>query len=165
MDSPKVLIVIGSSSDLKEMNEAKNLLDEFGISNRITIASAHRTPEKARRLATEAKEKGVKVIIAGAGYAAHLAGAFAANTTLPVIGVPLPSSALSGVDALLATAQMPAGVPVAAMTIGTAGAKNAAILATQIIALSDDALTKKLISYKKKIEEKVEKEDKELQKV
>lgn len=162
MTGEKVLIVIGSSSDLKEMSETKKLLDELGVSSRITIASAHRTPEKARRLAMEAKEKGVKVIIAGAGYAAHLAGAFAANTTLPVIGVPLPSSALSGVDALLATAQMPAGVPVAAMTIGTAGAKNAAVLAVQMLALSDESLSKKLIAYKKKLEEKVEKEDGEL---
>lgn len=159
MVHPKVLIVMGSKSDLKIMEETAEILKDFDVPHRLRVASAHRTPLKTATLAREAVSQGVKVIIAGAGYAAHLAGALAAHTTLPVIGVPLEGSALSGVDALLSTAQMPAGVPVATVTIGKAGAKNAAILAVQILALSDEKLAKKLESFKKELAAKVEADD------
>lgn len=162
MNNPKVLVVIGSKSDLPTMEETKKALDEFGVPNKLTIASAHRTPEKVAKLAYEAEKSGVKVIIAGAGYAAQLGGALAARSILPVIGVPLNASALAGVDSLLSMAQMPAGLPVATMTIGRAGARNAAILAVQILALSDESLAKKLNEFKKKMAEEVEKADKEL---
>lgn len=160
-EAPKVLIILGSKSDLPVMEDAGAVLGEFGAAYETTIASAHRTPEKVRKIAMEAREKGVKVIIAGAGYAASLAGAIAANTILPVIGVPLASSALAGVDALLATAQMPGGVPVATMSIGKAGAKNAALLAVQILALSDEGMARKLLDYKKKMADKIEEEDRD----
>ncbi|MFH0798644.1 MAG: 5-(carboxyamino)imidazole ribonucleotide mutase [Pseudomonadota bacterium] len=163
MDNPKVLIVIGSKSDLPVMEEAAKVLAEMGISHRITIASAHRTPEKAAKLASEAREKGVKILIAGAGFAAHLAGALAANTTLPVIGVPLPASALSGFDALLSTVQMPAGLPVATMAVGKAGARNAGILAAQMLSLSDDKLVGRLSDMRREMAKDVEEADKELQ--
>ena len=163
MAGEKVLIVMGSDSDLPVMEEAAKALAEFGIAHGTHVASAHRTPEKAAKLAAEAKGKGVKVLIAGAGYAAHLAGALAANTTLPVIGVPLEASSLKGIDALLSTVQMPAGMPVATVAIGKAGARNAGILAAEILALSDDALAKKLADFRKKMADKVEEADKKLQ--
>lgn len=162
MDNPKVLIVMGSDSDLPVMEEASKALSEFGVAHRMAIASAHRTPEKTAALAREAGEKGTRVIIAGAGSAAHLAGVLAANTTLPVIGVPLESSPLSGIDALLSTAQMPAGVPVATMSIGKAGARNAGILAAEILALSDETLARKLADFRKRMAEKVEDADRKL---
>ncbi|MBN1283590.1 MAG: 5-(carboxyamino)imidazole ribonucleotide mutase, partial [Proteobacteria bacterium] len=129
MNKPSVLILMGSNSDLETMQEAKRALAELGVTSRMHIASAHRTPEKAAALARNARGDGIKVIIAGAGLAAHLAGAIAANTTLPVIGVPLDASPLSGLDSLLSTVQMPAGMPVATVAIGKAGARNAGILA------------------------------------
>jgi phosphoribosylaminoimidazole carboxylase PurE protein len=162
MNKPKVLIVMGSKSDLQVMEEAKRVLDEFGVGSRMSIASAHRTPARAAKLASEAAGEGIKVIIAGAGYAAHLAGAMAAHSVLPIIGVPLEASSLSGLDALLSTVQMPSGLPVATTAIGKAGAKNAGILAVQILAISDDGLMKKLVDYRKAMAEKVDKADSEL---
>ena len=151
MSGPKVIIVCGSEKDLDVMEETKKILDEFGISSELSVASAHRTPERTAEISKNAKANGAKVIIAGAGYAAHLAGAVAANTTLPVIGVPLDVSSLGGLDSLLATVQMPAGVPVATVAIGKAGAKNAGILAAQIIATSDENIAKKLDDHKAKM--------------
>ena len=144
----QVLIIVGSDSDLPVMKDAAKVLEDFGINYELTISSAHRSPERTRELAEGAKSSGVKVIIAGAGMAAHLAGVIAAKFPLPVIGVPLQSGVLGGVDALLSTMQMPSGVPVATVAIN--GAKNAGILAVQILATSDKDLEKKLIEYKKK---------------
>jgi phosphoribosylamine--glycine ligase len=153
---PLVGIVMGSDSDLAVMQEARKVLDEFKIPSEGTVASAHRTPEKAHEYAKTAAARGIKVIIAGAGSAAHLAGVLAANTTLPVIGVPIDSSSLNGLDALLATVQMPGGIPVATMAIGKAGAKNAGILAAQIIGTSDPEVAQKLADYKVKMAEEVQ---------
>jgi phosphoribosylaminoimidazole carboxylase PurE protein len=154
--SPKVSILMGSESDLDVMNAAAKALDEFEVPYEVSITSAHRSPEWTRRYLKAAEAKGVAVIIAGAGGAAHLAGTLAAHTILPVIGVPIDSSPLKGMDALLATVQMPSGVPVASMAIGKAGAKNGGILAVQILALSDKKLTDKLNNYKIKLEKEVE---------
>lgn len=156
MATPKVLIVMGSESDKPVMTEAKTALSELGIESEMCVASAHRTPDMATKLAKESASRGIKVIIAGAGYAAHLAGAMAANTLLPVIGVPLETSSLAGIDALLSTVQMPAGVPVACVALGKAGARNAGILAAEIIALSDEKLAKKLHTARKEMARKVE---------
>ncbi|MDI6890851.1 MAG: 5-(carboxyamino)imidazole ribonucleotide mutase [Thermodesulfovibrionales bacterium] len=161
---PQVLIVIGSDSDIPVMEKAGEILKELGISYIMTVASAHRTPERTIRLASEAEEKGIEMIIAGAGMAAHLAGVLASHTILPVIGVPIDSSPLNGLDSLLSTVQMPPGVPVAAMAIGKAGAKNAAILSARIIGRKDSEVAKKLKEYKKKMSEEVEKRAKELEK-
>jgi phosphoribosylaminoimidazole carboxylase PurE protein len=151
-----VAVVMGSDSDMAVMQSCTETLRDFGIEPMVRIISAHRTPQAAAEFAQNAAKNGIKVIIAGAGMAAHLAGALAARTTLPVIGVPLAAKAgLEGVDALLSTMQMPPGVPVATMAIGAAGAKNAAILAVQILALSDDSLAGKLAEFKKAQEEKV----------
>jgi phosphoribosylaminoimidazole carboxylase PurE protein len=139
-----------------------NILSKFGIPARLVIASAHRTPHKAAALAAEARARGVRVIIAAAGYAAHLGGALAAHTTLPVIGVPLDGSSLKGMDSLLSIVQMPSGVPVATVSIGKTGAENAAILATQILATSDDNLAKKLEEHKKNMVEQVEKANEDI---
>ncbi len=163
MSKPLVGIVMGSDSDLGVMMKAKEALDEFGIPCEMTVASAHRTPERAHEYASSAKKRGLKVIIAGAGWAAHLAGVMAASTTLPVIGVPIDSSSLKGLDALLATAQMPGGIPVATMAIGKGGAKNAGILAAQIIALGDIVLARKLEAYKKRLAKEVEKKAREVE--
>lgn len=162
MGKSHVLIVVGSSSDLSIMEGAGKMLKEFGVSHEVRIASAHRTPEMAAKLASQAAANGTKVIIAGAGYAAHLAGSLAAHTTLPVIGVPVDASSLGGLDSLLSTVQMPSGVPVATVTIGKAGAKNAALLAVQILALSDESLGRKLIDYKSEMAKKIEESDAEL---
>jgi phosphoribosylaminoimidazole carboxylase PurE protein len=156
----KVLIVMGSDSDLSVMEESRKVLDDFGIENKITVASAHRSPERVEKLIKDAEKRGVDVIIAGAGMAAHLAGVIASHTVLPVIGVPINASSLGGLDALLSTVQMPPGVPVAAVTVGKAGAKNAAVLAAQIIARKDRAITKKLRAYKKRMARDVEKKAK-----
>jgi phosphoribosylamine--glycine ligase len=145
---PAVAIVMGSDSDLGVMEEAAAVLKKFEIACQMTVASAHRSPRRAGELASSAVSRGLKVIIAGAGHAAHLAGVLAAHTTLPVIGVPIDSSALRGMDALLATVQMPPGVPVATMAVGKPGARNAGLLAVQIMALSDSKLAERLQRYK-----------------
>jgi phosphoribosylamine--glycine ligase len=153
---PDVLILMGSDSDAPVMQGAVDVLKEFGISHEMTVASAHRSPERVMRLVSEAPERGVKVFIIGAGAAAHLAGVVAAHSSLPVIGVPIDSSALKGWDALLSTVQMPPGVPVATVSIGKPGATNAGVLAAQILGVADADVAKKLVAYKKKLAEKVE---------
>jgi 5-(carboxyamino)imidazole ribonucleotide mutase len=159
MSAKKVLILMGSDSDAKVMQAAAEALDLFGVSYRMHIASAHRTPDKVQRLARQARDNGFGVVIAGAGMSAHLGGAIAANTTLPVIGVPLASGALQGVDALLAMSQMPRGVPVATMAVGPSGAYNAGLLAAAILATGDPALAEKLEAFRKELAEKVEEND------
>lgn len=156
---PRVAIVMGSDSDLPIIQEALQILKEFGIEYEVVISSAHRSPEKTHRLATSFEERGFQVVIACAGAAAHLAGVIAANTILPVIGVPIDSSPLKGLDSLLSTSMMPAGVPVATMAIGNAGASNAAVLAAQILARSDSALAEKLREHKRKLADRVEEKD------
>ncbi len=158
-----VLIVMGSDSDLPVMAETAKILKQFDISFEITVASAHRSPERAANLAANARDRGIRMIIAGAGHAAHLAGAMAAHTPLPIIGVPIDSSCLQGMDALLATVQMPPGVPVATMAIGKPGAKNAGMFAAQILALSDPDLAKKLDDYKAGLAAGVEEKAKKLE--
>ena len=152
----KVLILMGSASDAPIMQDAVDALREFDIACQMTVASAHRSPARVRRLVEEAPGRGVQVFIVGAGAAAHLAGVVAAHTTRPVIGVPIDSSALEGLDALLATVQMPPGVPVATMAIGKPGAYNAGVLAAQILAAGDAALATRLDAFKRKLAEKVE---------
>jgi phosphoribosylamine--glycine ligase len=153
---PDVLILMGSDSDAPVMQGAVEVLKEFGISHEMTVASAHRSPERVMRLVSEAPERGVKVFFIGAGAAAHLAGVVAAHSSLPVIGVPIDSSALKGWDALLSTVQMPPGVTVATVSIGKPGATNAGVLAAQILGVADANVAKKLVAYKKKLAEKVE---------
>ena len=160
-----VAVVMGSDSDMEVMRSCVEQLGEFGIKPAVRVISAHRTPEAAAEFAENAAKDGVKVLIAAAGMAAHLAGALAAKTTLPVIGVPINSDAgVGGLDALLSTVQMPPGVPVATVAIGKAGAKNAAILAVQILALSDKGLAEKLAEFKKQQAKKVVEKDSEIQK-
>jgi len=154
--SPQVSVLMGSESDLSVMNAAARILAEFGVSYELSITSAHRSPAWTRQYLKRAEAKGVEVIIAGAGGAAHLAGTLAAHTRLPVIGVPIDSSSLKGLDALLSTVQMPAGVPVATMAIGIAGAKNAGILAVQILARGNKKLINKINAFKLKLEKEVE---------
>ena len=153
---PQVLILMGSDSDAPVMQVAVETLGEFGITSEMTVASAHRSPARVMRLVSEAPGRGVKVFIVGAGAAAHLGGVVAAHTILPVIGVPIDSSALKGLDALLSTVQMPPGVPVATVSIGKPGATNAGVLAAQILAVGDKEMAKKLDDYKKKLADKVE---------
>ena len=153
----KVLILMGSDSDLPIMEEAANALKDFGISYKITVASAHRTPERAIKLSSEARDNGIEVIIAGAGAAAHLAGILAAKTTLPVIGVPIDATPLNGMDALLSTVQMPGGIPVASMAIGKAGAKNAGIFAAEILSIKYPEIADRLVTFRSDMAEKVEK--------
>lgn len=160
-DKPQVSIVMGSDSDLEIMREAAKALDGFGIAWEMDVTSAHRSPERTMKFAREAAARGIKVIIAGAGGAAHLAGVIAAETTLPVLGVPIPS-VLNGLDSLLATVQMPAGIPVATLAIGKAGATNAGILAAQIIATADASIAKKMEDHKKKLAAGVEEKSKKL---
>lgn len=159
---PRVGILMGSDSDLKVMREAEKRLDYFGIAYETRILSAHRTPHKTQEYAASAAGRGIEVIIVGAGAAAHLAGVVAAHTTLPVIGVPIDSSSLKGLDALLSTVQMPAGVPVATMAIGKAGAANAGIFATAILAREDSRLSAKLVQLKKEMASGVEERDRKL---
>jgi phosphoribosylamine--glycine ligase len=159
----KVGIVMGSDSDLDIMLEAATVLKKFQIPFEMTVASAHRSPQRAGEFATTALKRGMKVIIAGAGHAAHLAGVLAAHTTLPVIGVPIDSSCLQGLDALLATVQMPPGIPVATMAIGKPGARNAGILAAQIIAISEAQLAGKLEKFKQEMARSVEKKAKKIE--
>ncbi|KPL01128.1 MAG: phosphoribosylaminoimidazole carboxylase [candidate division Zixibacteria bacterium SM23_73_3] len=150
MVAPRVLIVMGSKRDQGTMLKGAKILKEFKIPFQMEVSSAHRNPERTKRLAQNAEKQGVKVIIAGAGMAAHLPGVIASHTNLPVIGVPLSASSLSGLDSLLSIVQMPSGMPVATMTIGEAGAKNAAILAIQILALSDKKLKGSLKEFRKR---------------
>ena len=151
MKKKPVAIVMGSDSDLPIMQEAAKMLDEFKVGYEMTIASAHRSPDLTAAFAKNASKKGYEVIIAGAGSAAHLAGVIASKTTLPIIGVPIDSSSLKGLDALLSTVQMPGGVPVASMAIGKAGGKNAGVYAVQILSLKYPELKKKLTQYKKRL--------------
>lgn len=163
MDPAKVLIVMGSDSDLPVMEEAAKILRQFGIPFEMRISSAHRCPDTTAQLSATAESRGVKVIIAGAGMAAHLAGVMAAGTILPVIGVPIGGGGLNGVDALHSTVQMPGGIPVATVAIGKAGAKNAGILAVQMLALSEPALALLLKEFKESMAREVAAKDRELQ--
>jgi phosphoribosylaminoimidazole carboxylase PurE protein len=148
-------MVMGSASDWPSLEPAAALLEEWGIGVEVSVASAHRSPHRAQAYAREAAGRGLKIIIAAAGMAAHLAGVIAAETTLPVIAVPLPSSSLQGFDSLLSTVQMPAGVPVATMALGAAGAHNAALFAAEILGLIDPGLQEKLLQHKRDLEAKV----------
>ncbi len=161
MTKPVVSIVMGSDSDLEIMREAAKALEDFGIAYEIDVTSAHRSPDRTAEFAAKAADRGIRVIIAGAGGAAHLAGVIAAHTSLPVIGVPIPS-VLNGLDSLLATVQMPAGIPVATVAIGKAGATNAGILAAQILALSNAGLSKKMVGHKEKLANSVEEKSRKL---
>ena len=156
---PEVLIVMGSDSDLPVMDEAANILTEFGVPFEKRISSAHRAPKKTSELASGAAGRGIRIIIAGAGMAAHLAGVIAAETTLPVVGVPIGGGALNGVDALYAMVQMPGGIPVATMAIGKAGARNAGLHAVAILALTDHNLAEKLKEYRRRMAEEVDEKD------
>ena len=162
MKKPLVGVLIGSDSDFEIIQECVKMLDKFDIPYDLKIASAHRTPEKTASYAKSARGKGIKVLIAAAGAAAHLAGVIASKTTLPVIGIPVHSSPLNGLDALLSTAQMPGGVPVATMAIGKAGAKNAAIFAAQVLSLYDLKIEKKLEKFKEELALEVENKEKKL---
>src|SRR5713226_10037701 len=161
-ENPLVSIVMGSDSDLEIMNETAKALDDFGIAYEIDVTSAHRSPARTSEYARNAAGRGIKVIIAGAGGAAHLAGVIAAHTSVPVIGVPIPSTPLQGMDSLLATVQMPAGIPVATVAIGKPGATNAGILAAQMIGLADASIAKKLLAHKEKLARGVEEKSKKL---
>ena len=160
---PLVGVVMGSSSDLEAMDQCLQRLDDFGIPREVRIISAHRTPQAAEEYASSAIERGLKVIIAAAGMSAALSGVLAARTTLPVIGVPMCSGPLVGIDAALSTMQMPPGIPVGCMAIGSAGGANAAIYAAEILALSDASLAAKLQQYKKDLAAKVIEKDKDIQ--
>lgn len=157
-----VSIVMGSPSDLPAMNLTVGLLKKFGVPSEIRILSAHRSPDDTVKYAKKAAKRGIKIIIAGAGGAAHLAGVIASNTTLPVVGVPMKTSNLQGIDSLLSVVQMPSGVPVGTMAIGDAGAKNAAIFALEILATGDSKLQNKLLTFKKKLRSDVCKKDKSI---
>jgi 5-(carboxyamino)imidazole ribonucleotide mutase len=161
--APLVSIVMGSKSDLETLKEASAVLDGLGLSHEMRVISAHRTPETARTYALSAEERGVRVIIAGAGKAAHLAGVLASMTTLPVIGVPMTTSDLGGLDSLLSMVQMPGGIPVATVAIGKTGAKNAALLAVAILALADRELRSRLVEYRKNMTDEVDQADQALQ--
>jgi 5-(carboxyamino)imidazole ribonucleotide mutase len=160
--APLVGILMGSDSDFPVMSEAGKTLDKFGIPYEIEVVSAHRTPARAHEYATTAVSRGLKILIAAAGAAAHLAGVMAANTTLPVIGVPMGTSSLNGLDALLATVQMPGGIPVATMAIDKAGAVNAAIFAAEILALADPEIARKLVEHKEELVRSVEEKNERL---
>jgi 5-(carboxyamino)imidazole ribonucleotide mutase len=162
MSKPVVSIVMGSDSDLEIMREAGKALEDFGIAYEIDVTSAHRSPDRTADYARKVSDRGIRVIIAGAGGAAHLAGVIAAHTILPVIGVPISATALSGLDSLLATVQMPAGIPVATVAIGKPGATNAGILAAQILGVADSAIAQKLHAYKEKLANGVEEKSKKM---
>lgn len=159
---PLVGIIMGSDSDAPIMQEAAKILQQFGVDYEIGVYSAHRSPHRTNEYITSARARGLKLIIAGAGSSAHLAGVAAAETILPVIGVPIDSSPLSGFDALMATVQMPPGVPVSTMGVGKSGAINAAVLAVEILALSDAGLAEKLVDYKAKLEVSVAEKSKKV---
>jgi len=161
--SIQVGIIMGSDSDLAVMSEAAIVLEEFGVSYEMTVASAHRSPLLAHKFSASAKDRGMKIIIAGAGGAAHLAGVMASFTTLPVIGIPVKAKTLDGLDSLLSTSQMPPGIPVA--TVGINAARNAGLLAIQILATSDKTLEKKLVDYKQKMVDEVKAKGEKLQKI
>lgn len=158
-----ILILMGSDSDWEVMSETATLLERFGVAHEARVSSAHRTPDRTLQIVREAEKKGCKVIIAGAGAAAHLAGVVAGHTLLPVIGIPLNATSLQGIDALLATVQMPAGIPVASMAIGKAGASNAALFALQILASSSPEIARQLADYRRKMAQGVERKDERLQ--
>jgi len=162
MAKPLVGILMGSDSDLPVMEEAVKVLRDLDIPFEVTVSSAHRTPARTSKYAKGAEKRGIKVLIAGAGAAAHLAGVVASETTLPVIGVPIDSSPLNGMDSLLSTVQMPGGIPVASMAIGKAGAKNAAVFAAEIIALSDEGVSKAVKDMRKAQARKVAEKDRKL---
>lgn len=159
----KAGIIMGSDSDLEVMSEAAKIFEEFNVSYEITVASAHRSPEVVHKYVTSAKSRGIKIIIAGAGGAAHLAGVTASLTTLPVIGIPVKAKTLDGLDSLLSTVGMPPGVPVA--TVGINAGKNAGLLAVQILAISNKSLENKLITYKEKMSKEIEIKGEKLAKV
>jgi len=163
MSNEFVAILMGSQSDLETMQAAKDIFEQLGIAYEIKITSAHRTPAVTQQYISDAEARGCQVFISGAGLAAHLAGATAAHTTRPVIGVPIDSGPLQGMDALLSTVQMPAGIPVATVAIGRTGAKNAAYLAAQIMALSDETLSEKVKAERAANSEKVQAQDSSLQ--
>jgi 5-(carboxyamino)imidazole ribonucleotide mutase len=162
-EAPLVGILMGSDSDLPAMQEVAKVLDAFGVPFEMHVASAHRTPERVRRYARDAERRGIHVLIAGAGSAAHLAGVLAAHVTLPVIGIPMESGALNGLDALLSTVQMPGGIPVATVAIGRAGARNAGLLAVQILAISNPGLRRKLREHRLRMAADVQAKDRQLQ--
>ena len=164
MSKPRVAIVLGSESDYPVIQDMIRILQQFEIQHEITVSSAHRSPDRTHRYAVTLEDRGIQVVIACAGAAAHLAGVLASHTILPVIGVPIDSSPLQGLDALLSTSMMPAGVPVATMGIGKAGASNAAVLAAQILARNDPDLSIRLREYKKQLADRVEERDRELKK-
>ena len=161
--SPLVGILMGSDSDLPTMGEAARVLEEFDVPFEIHVASAHRTPDRVIRFARDAEKRGTRVLIAGAGGAAHLAGVTAAHTVLPVIGVPIDSGTLHGLDALLSTVQMPGGIPVATVAIGKPGARNAGLLAVQILALTDARLRRDLLASRRRMSAQVAEKDRQLQ--
>lgn len=163
MNHPQALIVLGSDSDIPVMEETVKVLKDFGVPYEMRISSAHRSPKKTSTLVSGAAGRGIKVIIAAAGVAAHLAGVIAAETILPVVAVPMQGGALNGLDALYSMVQMPGGIPVATMAIGKAGAKNAALFAVQILALADPTLSDQLRVYKERLASEVEEKDEALQ--
>ncbi|MBP7867718.1 MAG: 5-(carboxyamino)imidazole ribonucleotide mutase [Acidobacteria bacterium] len=162
MAEPRVGILMGSANDMDVMRECTDMLKKLGIAFEVEVASAHRTPDRTARYAESARSRGLRVLVAGAGAAAHLAGVVAAHTTLPVLGVPIDSSPLKGLDALLSTAQMPGGVPVAAMAIGKAGARNAAIFAAQVLATADPEVALRLHTLRDEMREAVDKQSAQL---
>lgn len=155
-EKPVVLILIGSDSDLPSIQTCLDHLEKFGINYEIEVTSAHRSPERTHKISAEAASRGIRIIIAAAGAAAHLAGVVASDTHLPVIGIPIDSSPLKGIDALYSTVQMPAGIPVATMAVGSAGAANAAVFAARILALTDEGIMRKLLSFKEELSRNVE---------
>jgi 5-(carboxyamino)imidazole ribonucleotide mutase len=163
MSGPKVLILMGSENDWEVMSEARKALDDMGVETEVHVSSAHRTPERTGKLAREAAGRGIQVLICGAGAAAHLAGVCAAETELPVLGVPLASSDLQGLDSLLSTAQMPAGVPVGTLAIGKAGARNAGLLAARILARADAQVAERVRAQRRKMADEIEAKDQALQ--
>lgn len=160
--TPKVAVVMGSKSDYEVMKECAKVLADFKVPHEVRVISAHRTPDRAHAFATGAEERGLQLIIAAAGKAAHLAGVLAALTTLPVLGVPMTTSDLGGLDSLLSMVQMPGGIPVGTTAIGKAGAKNAALLAVAVLALSDDRLRVALKAYRDRMRQEVEADDAEV---
>ncbi len=164
MEKKLVSIVMGSASDMPVMEEAIKMLKELKIGFEVMVTSAHRSPERTSQYARSASDQGIEVIIAGAGHAAHLAGVIASNTCLPIIGVPIDSSSLNGLDALLSTVQMPPGVPVATMAIGKAGAKNAALFAAQILANKYSEIKKEIEDYRKRLLAELEEKSKKIEK-